>query len=193
MLVALPCAMAAAETSAFDGHRKGFTMGFHLGYALVSLSTPEQEVFLVQPDTAGVTIDTTLFGYSGGTGTSDGCTGQFKLGYGFSESIRVCYTTQMDLRGAAIGVSPALEDGPSVVGTTATLALDYYPGGVGGKWYAGAGIGIGDIDGVRGPAYHVCVGRDLGRSSQFEVTLSRYGTADTHNVAARILFGWLWH
>jgi hypothetical protein len=192
MLMALPCAMCAPEASAFDGHRKGFTMGIHLGYAHVDHSSTYQGFQPGLSDSAGAVTDSSYYWQSTNNWTSDGGTGQLKLGYGFSELILLHCTTQLDLRGVTLVTSTQFGDYSNVVGTTTTLSMDYYPGGAGGSWYASAGIGGGSMRGLRGPAYRVSIGRDLWGAAQLEATVSRYGSADSYNVATRITFGWLW-
>jgi hypothetical protein len=192
MLMALPYAMCAPGASAFDGQRKGFTMGIHVGYAHVDHSSTCHGFYPGWQDSSGVFTDSSYYLQTSNNWTTDGGTGQLKLGYGFSESILLSCAAQMDLHGITIMTSTPYGTYSNIVGTTTTLSMDFYPGGAGGRWYAGAGIGFSKASRERGPAYRVSIGRDLWGAAQLEATVSRYGWEDRHKVATRISFGWLW-
>lgn len=151
--------------AAFDGRPQGLTLGLQAGSAHIVRS---------------------------GTGSASGVAVQLQLGWGLSESFRMCGTAQADVLWLASSISNPNSTLEFEGGST-TAELTYYPRGAKGRWYAVAGVGAGAVhDRTWGLAFHTGVGLDFWRGAQLQLTLARYGGSDDHNASERILLGWCW-
>ena len=196
-LLALASLCRVPAGHAFDGDRKGFTLGLHFGTARVETTRPYRgPVYFVQWDSAHSVADTLgMRPAPGDPPARDGLTTQLKLGYGFTPSWRLCYTAQTDIVNySAIGIATDAGTNINVLGGSALLSLDWYPGGAGGRWFGSTGFGYGSTSdgGAIGPAYHLSAGLDFRKRSQAQLTVARYGTSSHQNLAVRLLVGWMW-